>query len=63
MFFNRRGDDFGYRCTQACDADGFSRLAHFLENAEALGFKFGDGNFLHNLICILVNDYGQLAIA
>lgn len=51
-FFRGRGDDLGHRFTEASDSNGLPRLADLFEDAEALGFEHGDGDFFHMKIIL-----------
>src|ERR1700677_4351496 len=49
------GNHFGNRHAQAGDSNRLACLANFFQDAEALGFEDGDGDFLHNRIYSVVN--------
>src|SRR5258708_39532204 len=51
-FFSGRGDDFGNRLTETGDANGLPRLSDLFQDAKALGFELGDGNFFHTQIVL-----------
>ena len=48
--FGRWRHDFGYRLTEAGNSNRLARLANLFQDAEALGFEYGDGYILHVLL-------------
>ena len=55
----RYGYYFGKRLSEACHEDWLFRLLHLIEQSEALGLEFGDGDFFHLHYWTMVSDVGQ----
>ena len=55
----RKRHDLGDGLTKAGYANRLPRLSDLFEDAEALGFELGDGDFLDLSSYTMVNDHGQ----